>query len=128
MMQVAQPSNFIVPSFIPSHTLNPHQLEQNQTEVFARSLYQHFLNCKILSDGQGMSGLVTELKDCWLEAKTEARQAAERRWETCHAAVFPHDPEAASARAAAVAYELYSKARHDESYLAYRNANGALQS
>ena len=75
-----------------------------------------------------MSGLVAELKDCWLEAKGEARQAAERRWAACHAAVFSHDPEAASARAAAVAYELYAKVRHDEAYLTYRDSSQVLHS
>ena len=133
MMQIAQPSNYVASSFVSSHApgqnqLEHNQFEQNQTEVFARSLYQHFLNCKVLSDGVGMSGLVAELKDCWLEAKGEARQAAERRWVACHAAVYSHDPEAASARAAAVAYELYSKARHDEAYLVYRDSSRILQS
>ena len=75
-----------------------------------------------------MCSLVAELKDCWLEAKGEARQAAERRWATCHAAVFSHDPEAAGARAAAVAYELYSQARHDEVYLVHRDSSRVLQS
>ena len=131
MMQAIDTSNHSVSGFVPAHStvhLPSHSLEQNQTEIFARSLYQHFLNCKVLGDASGMTNLVAELKECWLESKQEARQAAERRWVACHAAVFSHDPEAASARAAAVAYELYSRARHDEAYLAYRDSSRVLQS
>ena len=118
---------YTIPSSAPTFAAS-HNLEQTQTEIFARSLFQHFLNCKARVDGLGMSGLVAELKTCWVEAKGEARQAAEKRWATCHAAVFSHDPEAGSARAAAAAYQLYLKAKNDPVYQEYLCSSRALQS